>query len=328
MLRTAKQIFTIYYFIVIAVLLNSNDIFSQLSDTSKGDLSHAELFSNEIQHYDFSTGFSYLNKTCELNPFKKDINYAVLAGMGAAFLGTAISVHLYQQKAWWSNQRTSFHFQNDWNYALGIDKIGHAYGAMLIQHGISSGLEAANLSSQQCVWYGSIAALSFQTFIEIEDGFGPQWGFSPGDFYSNVVGSAYPVLQYYYPVLKNFMLKVSYWPHDLNKTNPVSGQKHIVADDYHGQKFWFSTRIKNILPRSVDSIWPEFLMLAIGMGVKNLDGNGGGQRDFYIALDLDAETIPLYGSFWQFVKNTLNFVHLPMPGVRVTSGGAFFVFCY
>jgi hypothetical protein len=69
-------------------------------------------------------------------------------------------------------------------------------------------------------------------------------------------------------------------------------------------------------------------MLAIGMGVKNLDGSGGGQRDFYIALDFDAETIPLYGSFWQFIKNTLNFVHLPMPGIRITSGAAFFAFCY
>jgi hypothetical protein len=269
-----------------------------------------------------------VNEANKFNPFRNKINYPVLGGMGAAFLGTGTAIHLYQQKAWWSNQRTNFHFQNDWGYALWIDKIGHAYGAILIQHGISAGLEAANLEAEQSVWYGSLAALSFQTFIEIEDGFGPQWGFSPGDFYSDVFGSAYPVLQFYVPFFKNFMFKASYWPKDLNKINPNSGQKHIVVDDYEGQKFWLSARVKNLLPENVSDVWPEFLMLAIGMGVKNLDGSGGGQRDFYIALDFDTESIPLYGSVWQFIKNTLNYIHFPLPGIRVTSGAAFFAFCY
>jgi hypothetical protein len=273
------------------------------------------------------TGFSNCDGD-EFNPFKSNVNYPVLAGMGAAFLGTGTAIHLYQQKAWWSEQRTKFHFQDDWDYALWIDKIGHAYGAMLIQHGISAGLEAANLESEQCVWYGSIAALSFQTFIEIEDGFGPQWGFSPGDFYGDVFGSAYPVLQYYVPFFKNIMFKASYLPKDLNKTNPNSGQKHIIVDDYHGQKFWLSARMKNFLPKNIAEVWPEFLMLAVGMGVKKLDGSGGGQREFYIALDFDAETIPLYGGVWQFVKNTLNFIHFPMPGIRISPDAAFFVFCF
>ncbi len=271
---------------------------------------------------------SSINHTLEFDPLKRKINYPLLAGIGAAVLGTGTIIHLYQQKAWWSDQRTSFHFQNDWEYALWIDKIGHVYGGMLIQHSLSSGLEAANLNSEQSTWYGAIGALAFQTFIEIEDGFGPQWGFSPGDFTGNLIGSAFPIFQYYFPSLKNYMLKASYWPKDLNKTNPNSGQKHIIVDDYHGQKFWLSARMKNILPDAAASYWPDFLMLAIGMGVKNLDGSGGGQRDFYIALDLDAEQIPLYGSFWQFVKNTLNYFHLPMPGIRITSGVAFFAFCY
>lgn len=263
-----------------------------------------------------------------VDPFKKKTNYPILAGIGLAVLGTGTVIHLYQQKAWWSNQRTSFHFQNDWEYALWIDKIGHAYGGMIIQHGLSSGLEAANLTSEESAWYGAIGALAFQTFIEIEDGFGPQWGFSPGDFTGNLIGSAYPVLQYYFPQLKNYMLKASYWPKDLNKTNPVSGQQHIIVDDYHGQKFWLSLRMKNLLPKASAKYWPDFLMLAIGMGVKNLDGSGGGQRDFYVAFDIDTESIPLYGSFWQFLKNTLNFFHFPMPGIRVTSGIAFFGLCY
>jgi hypothetical protein len=64
------------------------------------------------------------------------------------------------------------------------------------------------------------------------------------------------------------------------------------------------------------------------VGGKNIDGFGGGYREYYLSLDLDAETIPLYGGFWQFLKNTLNYIHFPMPGIRITPDAAFFVFCY
>lgn len=320
-LQKYMHLFIIYSFSVCT-------IFPQTIDSVGDESIKTKSLLYSLKYSEVPSTMSCLNRQDEFNPFRNKINYPVLTAMGAAFLGTGTAIHLYQQKAWWSNQRTEFHFQDDWGYALWIDKVGHAYGAMLIQHGISAGLEAANLEAEQCVWYGSLAAFSFQTFIEIEDGFGPQWGFSPGDFYGDVFGSAYPVLQYYVPFFKNIMFKASYWPKDLNKTNPNSGQKHIIVDDYHGQKFWVSARMKNLLPESIAEFWPEFLMLAVGMGVKNLDGSGGGQREFYIALDFDAETIPLYGDVWQFIKNTLNYLHLPLPGIRISPKAAFFAFCF
>ena len=188
-------LFFIYLFCASTISPQSVDSVGDESSELKASL-HLPKFSN------IPRVMSEYSQVDEFNPFRSKINYPVLAGMGAAFLGTGTAIHLYQQKAWWSDQRTEFHFQDDWGYALWIDKIGHAYGAMLIQHGISAGLEAANLEAEQCVWYGSLAALSFQTFIEIEDGFGPQWGFSPGDFYGDVFGSAYPLLQYYVPFSK------------------------------------------------------------------------------------------------------------------------------
>ena len=323
-----SSLFRKYIFLLFSYSFIACTIFPQSIDSVKDNSINVKASFNSLIYSKIPEVMSSYREGYQFNPFRSKINYPVLAGMSAAFLGTGTAIHLYQQKAWWSDQRTDFHFENDWGYALWIDKIGHAYGAMLIQHRISAGLEAANLEAEQCVWYGSLAALSFQTFIEIEDGFGPQWGFSPGDFYGNVFGSAYPVLQYYVPFFKNIMFKASYLPKDLNKTNPNSGQKHIIVDDYHGQKFWISARMKNLLPESVAKVWPEFLMLAVGMGVKNLDGSGGGQREFYIAFDFDAETIPLYGDMWQFVKNTLNFIHFPMPGIRISPDAAFFALCF
>lgn len=259
------------------------------------------------------------------DPFYKEINKGMLLGLGTVYLGVGIGVHIYQRNAWWSSERTSFHFQNDWAYALWLDKVGHFYAATLLAHFFTSGLEAGNMQSEPAAVYGSLAGLAFQLYVEIEDGFGAQWGFSPGDAYADVLGSGYSLAQHYYPFLKNFQFKFSYYPslkmrEGLHKGNAI--------DDDEGQKYWLSFRMKNLLPEKVSDYWPSFLSLAVGMGVQNLDGNGGGQRTFYIALDLDAEQIPLYGKGWQFIKNTLNYIHFPMPGVRISPSGAFFVFCF
>lgn len=280
----------------------------------------------------FKPGISYeMNLTDTYPPVDvnaQKIDYLMFGLLGSATIGTGLGVHFYQANAWWKDQRTGFKFTNDWEYALWIDKVGHFYGTGLMQHVFSAALEGAQFNLENAAWIGAGLALSFQLFVEIEDGFGPQWGFSPGDALFDVLGASYPVLQYYYPHLKNYQMKFSYYPVDLNKVSPKSGQKHILIDDYSGQKFWLSFRMKNLLPYDIAKIWPSWLALAVGYGVKNLDGSGGGQKDVYIALDLDVEALPLHGKTWGFIKNTLNYAHFPMPGVRVTNNVAFFGLCY
>jgi len=139
-----------------------------------------------------------------IDPLHKDINYELLAYSGIATAAVVTYVHIHQSNAWWSEQGSSFKFVNDWNYALGIDKIGHFYGTNLLAHMFSGVFEAANYSSEKSAWFAATTALAFELFIEIEDGFGPQWGFSPGDAVANVLGAAYFVSQYYFPVLKHF----------------------------------------------------------------------------------------------------------------------------
>ena len=271
---------------------------------------------------------SVTNIPQKIDPLATEINYTLLGGIGVGVFGSAYGIMIYQQNAWWKDQRVKFRILNDWDYALWIDKIGHFYGTAIIAHGFSAALEGANVQAEANTWYSSALALSFQLFVEVQDGFGPQWGFSPGDATCDVLGASFPIFQYYYPYLNNFKFKFSYYPADLNKVNEVSGQTHIIIDDYAGQKFWLSMELNNMLPKKVADFWPDFLCIAVGMGVKNLDGSGGGQRDFYLALDYDAETIPLYGKYWQFVKNTLNYFHFPMPGIRLTNNIVFFGLTY
>ncbi|MFH1197662.1 MAG: DUF2279 domain-containing protein [bacterium] len=268
----------------------------------------------------------YVVDTLEVDPLAMEINYTNLAGIGAIALGAGTIVHFYQANAWWKDQRTAFHFQNDWDYALWVDKIGHFYGAHILSHFFAVGMEASNFDPGDAALYSSIAAFAFQLYVEIEDGFGAQWGFSPGDATGDFLGAAYSFSQYQFPVLKNFNLKASYYPSEEYRNGQHNDGN--TFDDYEGQKFWISFKMKELLPKSIAKYWPAILQLAAGYGVKNLDGSGGGTKEFYIAFDLDLEEIPLYGKFWQFWKSTLNYFHMPMPGIRISPNTAIFGLCF
>ncbi len=288
------------------------------------DLHSDYVNQNEIQTRGYIPSLKTFHEP-DYDPLQTKINYSVLYGLGAVYLGAGIGVHIYQANAWWKNDRTSFHFQNDWPYALWADKFGHFFAATLLVHAFSAGLEAADFQTQDAMIYGTITALAFQYYVEIEDGFGAQWGFSPGDAMANTLGAGYALAQYYFPYLQNFQFKYSYYP-SLKMRN--GEHKGNIFDDYEGQKQWLTFNMKNILPDVAAKFWPEFLNLAVGMEVKDLDGLGGGRREIFIGLDFNPLVLPLTGKFGNFVKNTLNYFHLPMPGLRISPDSAFFVFLF
>ena len=312
-----KKMTPIGYYILNVIVLSSQFIYSQnliLTNTTinseKINLKQSLLMADsEDNNYD---------------PLRTEIDYTILGSLSALYLGSGIGMHLYQQKAWWSDQKVPFHFTNDWAYARSIDKVGHFYGATLLAHAFSAGLEAANFSTKDSYLYSGIAALAFQMYVEIEDGFGPKWGFSPGDAAADFLGAAFSTSQYYFPYLKNFQMKISYLPSQKFR----NGETFSVIDDYEGQKYWLAFRMEELLPETAANFWPDFLNLAVGYGVDKLDGVGGGDSEFYIGLDFDAEQIPLHGKFWQFIKNTLNYVHFPLPGIRISPDAAFLAFAF
>jgi hypothetical protein len=286
---------------------------------------------NSLVHYNLNTALEAplslkLNiPGDEFDPFNKKINYTTLAGVGAIYLASGIGVHIYQANAWWKDNRKGFRFVNDMDYAVFMDKIGHFYGTVLLAHAFSAGLESGNVQSEQAALWGSIMAFAFQMYVEIEDGFGPDWGFSYSDAIADFAGAAFSLGQYYYPWLKNFQFRFSYFP---SKKYLDGVHRGNMIDDYEGQKYWLSLRMKNLLPEPLAKHWPAFLTLSLGVQGKDITPDGGGFREYFIALDLDAEEIPLYGKGWQFVKNTLNYFHFPLPGIRISPNAAFLVFTF
>jgi len=247
------------------------------------------------------------------------VNYTRLALVGGALLTTMTAVHIYQQNGWWKDNRAPFHFKEDLIYGLSVDKAGHFYGADVIGFLFRKSLVWANFPAEQALWLGSGAGLIFQTFTELEDGFSA-WGFDRVDWLCDLGGSLWAPARYYVPFLRTFDLKVSYHPSDL-LGNPggigFKGQKHIIVDDYEGQTFWLSVKIEDILPKSVKSAWPDFLCIALGYGARSV-ADPDPYRVLFVAPDIDfTRLIPGSTSFLRTLGEALNFIHPPLPAVRI-----------
>lgn len=256
------------------------------------------------------------------NNLKPDesVNYTRLAVLGGVTLATGIGLHIYQANAWWRDQRRSFHFQNDWEYALWIDKLGHFWAGSGVQHLFSSALEWSNVERKKSILYGAILSSVYMLYIEFEDGFATDWGFSPGDATADILGSFYPVLQEYIPFMQNINLKYSYYPSKYFQNGTKTGNNlKTVIDDYEGQSFYLSFRVNEFLPQNLEGYWPDFLCLALGYNIRNWNGFGKADKNFYLTFDYDLEKIPLKGGFWDFLKKTLNHIHFPAPGIKYTN---------
>lgn len=311
-------------------------IFNNLVFTQSDSLNNITQKHQSLNHL---RELQYTYQMNKFDPLQKDINYPILTGVGLSYALIIYEINDYYKNTWWKEDSNyvydgSFHIVNDWDYALGLDKIGHAYGTAVISHFFSSGLQAANVNQELSVWLGAFGGFSMQMYVEIQDGFAPtdkitgepKWGFSPGDAVANFIGASYFVARYYYPYLNNFQLRASYYPSEAMR----NGEKpdNNISDDYDGQKMWLAFRMKNLLPSSLAEYWPSFLMLSAGYAVSGIGDNAteaGLQQSYYLAFDIDAETIPLHGEFWDFIKNTLNYIHFPMPGIKFSNDGVQFL---
>lgn len=274
----------------------------------------------------------------ELIPTKldsvKQINFDILdtkidskkfAIFGGATLAFGIGAHLYQGEDWWFHDRGKFKIVDDgWfdNYALGQDKIGHFLGTYLLAYYFKYGLDYSNFSLSKQYHYSSLFAILYELYIEVNDGFSKTYGFSKSDFISDVAGASFNLMQYYIPYLNNFQPRFSY---KLNKKLIGGPRQANLFDDYDNSKYWISLRMKNILPDFLSQYWPKILMVSVGSGLIN---NGKPEREIVVALDIDANELPINGSFGNLVKYVLNSLHFPLPGFKVKPEFKFVAFTF
>lgn len=265
----------------------------------------------------------------------RPVRTAIFASVVSGFF---ITQHIIQKNTIWS-ETGKFRIIEDYDYALYSDKVGHFYGAYLSSYFYSELFMWSGFSYDASVLLGGLLGLTYSTYIEVMDGFADGWGFSPSDFYSDLAGVGFHLLQHYVPFFQNFTPKFIYFPahwHGERMRQPST----MFIDDYSSHAFFLSVNVHNLLPQDLKPYWPDWLQLSVGYTARNLcspidygcnydDINYytswlAGSPRMIIALDYDlVKMLPDGHPLWNWLKQTLNYFKLPAPAVEIGNGTRF-----
>lgn len=260
-----------------------------------------------------------------------------LVGGTAGLTYSTLLIGLNQ--AWYANYpRSSFHFINDNQEWLQMDKLGHAWGSYT--YGLA-GIEVmkwTGMERKKAIWIGGLAGTFFQTPIEILDGFSEQWGASPGDLIANSLGSALVISQELLWDEQRIQMKFSYWPGSYAAYRPeLLGENGLsrILKDYNAQTYWLSVNPSSFFPTSR---LPKWLSVSFGYGADGMlggysnvwEGEDGSVHDFsyvprvrqyYLSLDLDLQKLPVHNPFWKRVLKVVNVIKMPAPALMLDQSG-------
>ena len=227
------------------------------------------------------------------------------------------------KKGWWGDDERGFHFENDFDYALNLDKFGHFAAGVVIGETFYEGYRWAGASEFQSYLFAGLTALATHIAIDIKDGFAPSWGFSFVDVLSGGLGGFLPMAERYVPLFKYIDLKWSYW---INTTIYYDKEGHtagggVFTDDYVNQTFWLSVKPYRLLPEAARKYYPSWLAIAVGLSIDEKvfmkKPHPEPHREVYIAFDYDLEAFRPQSRLARTIVKALNYFKLPAPTIQV-----------
>ncbi|MEO6905482.1 MAG: DUF2279 domain-containing protein [Ginsengibacter sp.] len=331
---------TVFLFLLFFNFIKSQSAFSQ--DTFSQDISFSKT---EF----YSSGNSQIIDSFKIYPYnKKRIKFVTVANI-IGYGGTLIGLNAI----WYAKYpRSGFHFFNDDAEWQQMDKVGHVYSAYTESRASMEAWRWAGLSRKKSIWIGGLSGVAYQSIIEILDGFSSQYGFSPGDFTANILGSATFISQELAWNEQKIKLKFSfhrknYGEADLDKRADILYGKTEIErfiKDYNGQTYWASANIHSFFP---ETKLPHWLSISIGYGAEGMFGgtknigydNEGNvifdradikrYRQWYLSPDVDFTKIKTNKKGIKILLFVLNSFKFPAPTLEFSNGsfkGHWFVF--
>ncbi len=255
---------------------------------------------------------------------------------GVLYVGSLIGLN----SAWYADYpKSRFHFFNDNDEWLLMDKGGHVVASYYIsKYGIDL-VKWTGMERKKAIWIGGSFGVIFQTTIEILDGFSAQWGASPGDLIANTVGSAIAIGQELLWDDQRIIFRYSYHYTEETKYRPNllgSNWKERWLKDYNGQTYWLSANIHSFL-RNSDSRFPRWLNVAVGYGAQGMLGGSSNPTElngqplpyferyhqFYFGLDIELGRIKTKSKFLKALFNSVVLIKVPMPTLEYNTVNGF-----
>lgn len=263
---------------------------------------------------------------------------------GSLFASTQLGL----QFAWYQEYQTkSFHFFNDWQGWMQMDKIGHAATAYQVSTTLYRFNRWSGVKEKNSIWWAAGLAYSYQLGVEIMDGFSEGWGFSNYDLLFNTLGSGGFVAQQLGWKEQRIKLKFSFWPSGLDQMNDYGSNFREVdraealygkaiyeqwLKDYNGQTYWMSANLWSLTGKP-DHL-PKWINISLGYSVNNMLGAETNswqlsdnsryssaltrERQLLLSLDLDLDHVPLPKRLiW--IKSVVSVIKFPFPALEWNS---------
>ena len=253
--------------------------------------------------------------------YKKRKNILIISEISAY---TIALVGLNQ--LWYANYpRSSFHFINDNQEWLQMDKIGHMSASYYTGVAGIKAYEWAGFTRNKAIWYGGMTGSLFLTIIEILDGTSKEWGASFGDLAANTTGSLLAISQALKWNEQRIQLKYSYSPTQWAIKNPEqlgANSLERALKDYNGQTYWLVCNLKSVL--NIDNeIFPDWLSFGLGYSANSMISplpTDDSYRQYFLSFDIDLNKINTKSKFANSILHTFGFLKFPMPTIEFSRG--------
>lgn len=185
---------------------------------------------------------------------------------------------------------TKFHFEDEgWfgkdTYALGMDKLGHAFGAYLYSDYLTQRIAHSESDPGGAAVTGALLGFGLQAVVEVIDGYSTDYGFSNQDLIADGVGAGFSILRNSVPGLASkvdFRMEYNPWAtgsQEFSPFNDYSSQKYLLALKLAGFEKFEDTPLRFVELQAG--------YFARGFGDKGQPAIGELRREPYFAIGLN-----------------------------------------
>ena len=271
---------------------------------------------------------TYQNNSLDIDlPSKVDKKKRNILLISEAATYTVALVGLNQ--LWYADYpKSSFHFINDNEEWLQMDKLGHVTTSYYSGVAGIKAYQWTGMKRKNAIWYGGLTGTFFLSIIEVLDGQSKQWGASSGDLIANTTGSLLAIGQALKWNEQRIQLKYSYSPSEWASENPEQlGENHMqrALKDYNGQTYWLSFNLKTLFDIQTNN-FPKWLNVAVGHGADGMvsayqkENDSQRRRQFLLSLDIDLTRVKTKSKIFNTVLHSFGFIKFPMPTLELSNG--------
>jgi Predicted periplasmic lipoprotein (DUF2279) len=255
--------------------------------------------------------------------------YLSTGGIATTYAGMLV----FMESIWYRGKhRVPFHFYNDNDHWLQMDKFGHAFSAYRESQTAYHAMRWAGYSKKTALIYGGSMGFFLQLPVDVWDGLYGDYGFSWGDVLANTAGAVLFTTQEAIWDEQIVRLKFSYSPSSYRQYNPEElGDTQLKSFflDYNGRNQWGSASISRMT--GMERI-PPWLCLSIGYSGAGMTDRAINlpqypeitrYRQYFLSLDIDFARMKIKNPYLRGFLFVVNMIKIPAPTLEYNQKGEF-----